>query len=42
MARSDLNEAFSVKAAGGSDFDLAEALKNKGYVKIDDFRRAID
>ena len=42
LAELDLNEAFSVKANSGSDFDLAEVLKNKGYVKIDDFQRAID
>ena len=42
LAESDLNEAFSVKAKGGSDHDLAEALKTKGYIKVDDFQRAID
>jgi len=42
LAESDLNEAFSAKTGGGSDLDLAEILRNKGYVKIDDFQRAID
>lgn len=41
-AESDLNEAFGIKASGGSEIDLAMTLKDKGYIKIDGFQRAID
>jgi hypothetical protein len=41
-AKSDLNEAFGAKASGGSDNDLAMVLKDRGYIKIDDFQHAID
>ena len=41
-AESDLNEASALRAAGGSDADLAMSLKTKGYVRLDDFRRAKD
>ena len=36
------NLGLSIKAKGGSDHDLAEALKIKGYIKVDDFQRATD
>jgi len=41
-AESDLNAAASLKSAGGSDADFAVSLKDKGYVKVEDFRRAKD
>lgn len=37
IAEKDLNAAFSVKAKGGTDQSLAEELKNKGYIKVEDF-----
>ncbi len=42
IATADLDEAFQFKAQSGSDVDVAECLRKKGYVTVDDFRRAID
>ena len=41
-AQSDLNAATALKSAGGSDADFAMSLKDKGYVKVEDFQRAKD
>lgn len=41
-AEADLVGAFALKSQGGSDGDVAEFLRNKGYVKVDDFRRAAE
>lgn len=37
-SKDDLDEAFAL----GSDASLAACLKDKGYVKVEDFRRAQD
>ena len=42
MAEADLAEASAVKCREGSDAVFAMALKNKGYVKVEDFQRAKD
>ncbi len=42
IATGDLDEAFQLKAKSGLDGDVAECLRRKGYVKVDDFRRAVD
>lgn len=42
LAETDLNDAAAIKSAGGSDGDFAMSLKNKGYVNLEGFRRAID
>ena len=36
-AGEDLAEAFAVKARGGSDAELAMALRSKGYLSVDNF-----
>ncbi|MBC8391795.1 MAG: hypothetical protein H8E17_04420 [Deltaproteobacteria bacterium] len=41
-AEADLNAAAALKSAGGSDADFAISLKDKGYVKVEDFQRAKD
>jgi len=41
-AESDLNAAAALRSTGGSDADFAMSLKDKGYVKVEDFRRATD
>jgi len=42
-AKADLDGAFEVKAQGaGSDKDVAEFLRSKGYVSVDGFQRATD
>jgi hypothetical protein len=41
-ATADLSGAFAVKSQGGSDRDVAEFLRNEGYVKVDGFQRARD
>jgi hypothetical protein len=41
-AEADLNAAFAVKGAGGSDADVAMSLRDKAYVQVDDFVRAGD
>ncbi len=41
-AETDLNAAAGLKSTGGSDADFAMSLKDKGYVKVDDFERATD
>jgi hypothetical protein len=41
-AASDLDAAFEVKKRGGSDEELALFLRNKGYVTVDGYRRAMD
>ena|SRR5437879_4066047 len=42
MAEADLSEASAAKSASGSDAEFALSLKNKGYIKVDAFRRAVD
>ncbi|MFH0907318.1 MAG: hypothetical protein V1929_00955 [bacterium] len=42
QAEADLNDTSALKASGGSDVDFVMSLKNKGYVKLDDFQRASD
>lgn len=42
IATADLDEAFQLKGKSGSDGDVAECLQSKGYVTVNDFRRAID
>jgi hypothetical protein len=42
QAEADLNEAAAAKAANGSDAAFALALKNKGYVSVEGFRRATE
>ena len=42
QAEADLNDAGALKSAGGSDADFAMSLKQKGYVKVEDFQRAKD
>jgi hypothetical protein len=42
IAEADLQGAFAAKAQGGSDKDLAEFLRGKGYVNVDGFRIAKD
>jgi hypothetical protein len=37
-----LNAATALISAGGSEADFAMSLKDKGYVKVDDFERATD
>ena len=39
-AETDLNAAAAAKSSGGTDTDFAMSLRDKGYVKLDDFRRA--
>ena len=41
-AEADLNAAAGRKKAGGTDADFAMSLKEKGYVKVGDYRRAED
>ena len=41
-AESDLDEAAAARSAGGSDGDFAMSLRGKGYVRVEDFRRAKD
>jgi hypothetical protein len=40
QAEADLNDASALKSPGGSDADFAMCLKQKGYVKVEDFQRA--
>lgn len=42
LAKADLNEAAAAKSADGSNAAFALVLKDKGYIKLDQFRRAID
>ena len=42
IATADLNAAFQTKNEGGSDGDFALVLRNKGYVNVEGYRRAID
>ncbi len=42
QAEADLNDATSIKSSGGSDTDFAMSLKRKGYIQVEDFRRAND
>jgi hypothetical protein len=42
MAGKDLNHAAAMKSASGSDADFAMSLKNKGYVNVEGFQRAVD
>ena len=39
-AEADLAGAFASKSQGGSDQNVAEFLRGKGYVRVDGFRRA--
>ena len=39
-AESDLKEAFAARNDGGSDREVAEVLRQRGYVKVDGVRRA--
>ncbi len=39
-AEADLAEAFALKRHDGSDQDVAECLRGKGYVRVGGFRRA--
>jgi hypothetical protein len=41
-AKEDLDGAFAVKAHGGSDKEVAEFLRSKGYVNVDGFQRATE
>ncbi len=41
-AEEDLDAAAAAKSGGGSDAEFAMSLRDKGYVKIDDYRRAKD
>lgn len=41
-AEADLSAAAVAKSAGGTDADFAMNLRDRGYVKLDDFRRARD
>ena len=41
-AKSDLAAAFVIKDRGGSDAELAEFLRARGYVKVDGFQIACD
>jgi hypothetical protein len=40
QARADLNEALAAKQAGGGEMGFALVLRDKGYVKLEEFRRA--
>ncbi|MFA6101779.1 MAG: SEC-C metal-binding domain-containing protein [Victivallaceae bacterium] len=42
LAEADLNDASAAKSDSGSDEDFAMSLKNKGYMKVDNFRRAVN
>ena len=37
-AELDLDLAFQEKASGGSDFDVAQSLKDAGYLSVTDFK----
>lgn len=37
-AELDLELAFQEKASGGSDFDVAQSLKDAGYLSVTDFK----
>ena len=39
-AELDLELAFQEKASGGSDFDVAQSLKDAGYLSVTDFKIA--
>lgn len=41
-AEADFREAFAAKTQAGGDSEIAEYLKRKGYVRVDEFRRARD
>jgi len=38
VATADIEDAFKVKQAGGSDAELAFALKRSGYVSVENFK----
>ena len=42
VAEADIEAALEVKQQGGSDRDVAEYLRVRGYVRVEDFRRATD
>jgi hypothetical protein len=42
IAKADLSGAFEIKSQGGLDSEVANFLRSKGYVIVEDFKRAID
>ncbi len=42
QAEADLNDAAAAKSSHGSDAGFAISLKDKGYIKVEDFQRAKD
>jgi len=37
-SKADLDTAFKTQQNGGTDYDLAEYLRGKGYVSVSDFK----
>ena len=42
IAEADLKGAFEIKSQGGSDIQVADYLRSKGYVNVEGFQRAND